>query len=731
MSKTWNHSDFMKTQRFVLFLFLFVFTTAQFPGLSECARADTQEDSEVRPVPEDSVRLEADLLTFDGNAKAGTATGDVRIFYQETILEAEEVFLDLDDKMSYARNRVRLLQGEDILECEALSYHWETQTGSLEKGELRFNETGYYIVADFLEKTGQDTYSVEDGTFTTCRCPSPDDRIPWEMRAREGEITLGGYARVKKATFHVLGVPVLYFPSGYVPVKLNRESGFLVPGIGRSGRHGWEFALPYFWAINASYDATFLLEGLTKRGAKPGVEFRYRPSKDTDGQWNLAMLYDMKVDEFRYGLRAEHLQRLSSRFYDKLDLKVVSDNDYTEDFPWEVADPADRILESRGTLGFHKGNFHSTLEGNFSDLVAETGGDKVPQRMPHVHVDVVRTPVAFPWLSLGWRSEAIHFLNEMGDRRWRQQLLPQGQVVLSPVPGLSLKGGVGIREILSQYVDDSYGAGGNQHRTLLETGAEAEASAGRGFHWGSYRLFHIIRPRVQYQYVYEITSDPFPVIMDGLDQLRRRNYLTYSIYTSLWGRGDGPLASGRQGMMGELYVVQSLDLEQNPMDSPSQRLFSDVQIRCRLRPLPYFSLFTKFQVDPHDGSLRIVEVETSVADKSNRFGLGVGFLEHKEHVVDPLTRVELWDAYDLVYFFPGIEQTVRSRIRARFSEQWSAALATHYLVGSSGKIENHLSVSYLSVCECWSLILKLDQTVRPDDVGFSVMVRLAGLGSYF
>jgi hypothetical protein len=322
-------------------------------------------------------------------------------------------------------------------------------------------------------------------------------------------------------------------------------------------------------------------------------------------------------------------------------------------------------------------------------------------------------------------------MNEMGDKRWRQQLFPQGQVVFCPFPGLSLKGGVGIREILSQYVDGSYEAGGSQHRTLLETGAAAEGSLGRGFHWGSYRLFHIIRPRVQYQYVYEIASDPFPVIMDGLDQLRRRNFLTYSIYTSLWGKADGGLPAGRQGMTGELYVVQSLDLDQNPIDSPSGKLFSDVQIRFRLQPRRYLSLFTMFQIDPYDGILRAVEVETSLSDRSNRFGLGVGFVEHKAHVVDPLTRVELWDAYDLVHFFPGIEQTVRSRIRARINQQWSAALATHYLVGLSGKIENHLSITYLSVCECWSVILKLDQTVRPDDVGFSVLFRLTGLGSYF
>ncbi len=721
----------MRMRRFVL-LYVFSLFVALCGFGPFCERAaNAQEADQERPLPADTVRVKADSLSFDQQNMAGTATGDVRILYGDTVLEAGEVFLDLDDKSSYASERVRLLQGRDILTCDKLQYHWESQTGSLEGGELLFKETGYFIRADLLEKTGQDTYAVEDGTFTTCDCPSPEARVPWEMRAREGEITLGGYAKVRKATFHILGVPVLYIPRGYVPVKLDRESGFLVPGIGQTGRNGWEFLLPYYWAINASYDATFLLEGLTKRGAKPGVEFRYRPSKNTTGKWNLSMIYDMKVDDLRYGLRAEHFQKLSSSFYDKLDLRVVSDNDYTEDFPWEVASPSDRILESRGTVGFLQGNFHTTLEGSFADLVAETGGDKVPQRLPHIHVDFVRSPVGFPWLSLGWRSEAVHFLDEMGNKRWRQQIRPQGMVSLSPAPGLSLKGGVGIREVLSQYVSDSFGGDGSQHRTLLETEAEAEGTVGRAFHWGSYRLFHVVRPRVRYQYIHEIASDPFPVVMDGLDVLRSRNFFTYSITTSLWGKPEDSLPGGSKGIMGDLYVAQSLDLDQDPLESPSQRLFSDVRVRCRLQPRTWLGLRADLQIDPYDGSLRAIEVGTSLRDKKDRFGLDVGFLEHDEHVVDPLTRVELYDAYDLVYLFPGIDQTLRSRLQARITDQWAASLDTLYLIELSGKIENHLSVSYLSACDCWSVELKMNQTVRPDDVGFSVLFRLTGLGSYY
>jgi hypothetical protein len=443
------------------------------------------------------------------------------------------------------------------------------------------------------------------------------------------------------------------------------------------------------------------------------------------------VINDHKADEFRYGIRAEHLQRISSSLYDKLEVKVVSDNKYTEDFPWEITDPADRIVESRGILGFHKGNFHTTLEGNFSDLVAGPGGDRIPQPLPHVHMDFVRRPVGLPWLSLGWRSEATHFMNETGDRRWREQLFPQGTVVFRPIQGVSLTGMVGIREILSQFEDESWGGEGDAHRTLLETGAQAEASMGRGFAWGGYRLHHIIRPRIQYQYIRRIAGEPFPVVFDGLDQLQGRNLLTYSFYTSLWGKQEDILPSGRRGMVAELYLVNSMDFDQNPIDSPTGDLFSDVGITFHLQPRPYFGFRSYLQIDPYDGSLRILEVGTSFSDTMDRYSVQVGYLEHDPYVVDALTRVEVFDAYDFVFFFPGIDKTIRSRIRARFSSQWSASLTTLYLIELSGKIENHLNVSYLSKCDCWSLILRVNQTVRPDDVGVSVQFRLEGLGSYF
>lgn len=679
------------------------------------------------------LRLECDLLTVDARASTALAAGGVKASYEGATLEADEIRLDLEAGQGEARGNVRLLRGEDLLECEALLYRWEEQTGVLKDGRLLFGETGYHIEGAQLEKTGPDTYFLQEGTFTTCLCPSEEDRVPWMVRAGKAEVTVGGYAKVEKAVFLVSRLPVLYLPVGYVPVKVHRESGFLVPSLGQSGRSGWEISLPFFWAIDASTDTTLTLHGMTKRGIKPEWEFRYRPSRRTEGEWHGAVFHDFEADRLRYGVAALHRQDLPESFYDKLDLKVVSDNAYPVDFSGEVGNASDRLVESRGAAGWRRENFHATVEARWSDLVEGAGGKDVPQRLPQLHLDYLERPVLFPWLLAGWSSGASYFVTENGDRRGRWVMYPQLGTAFSVARGIHLRTSWGVREILSWQDWGDGKAEGGDSRTLWQAGSELETTLGRPFAWRNHRLFHIVRPRIQYQWLDEAAGRSMPVVLDGLDGLQKRNWLTLGLATSLWrlgAAGSGP--SGSTGApLAEFFLAQSMDLDRDERVSPRQRLFSDLALAAKLAPSRFFLLCADLQIDPYSGSLRVFETEAGVRLWEDRLALRAGYLHHRSFLVDPLTRVELWDAFTLSYPFDGIERTVRTRVEGAFREQWSASLDTLYLVERSGKIENRFFLKYLSSCKCWSVLAGIRQTVRPEDVSISVRFQLEGLGSRF
>ena len=689
-----------------------------------------------RPLAEDTppvLHLECDELNLDSRASTAHATGSVKATYGKARLEADEILLDLDARQGQASGNVRLLRGEDLLECDALTYRWEEQTGTLQSGRLLFGETGYRIEGAYLEKTGPDTYSLKEGSFTTCLCPSEQDRLPWMVKAGKAEISVGGYAKAEEAVFLVSRVPVLYLPVAYVPVKVHRESGFLVPSLGQSGRSGWEISLPFFWAIDASTDATFTLNGMTKRGIKPEAEFRYRPSRRTEGEWRGAAFHDFEADRFRYGIAGSHNQDLSESVYDKIDLKVVSDNAYPVDFSGEVGNASDRLEESRGAVGWRRENLHATVEAAWSDLVESAGGKDVPQRLPYVHVDYLERPVFFPWLLAGWRSGAAHFMTENGDRRGRYEIFPQLGTAFSVARGIHLRTLWGVREILSwqDWGDDK--SEGEDSRTLLHAGSELEATLGRRYAWKDQGLFHIVRPRVQYQWVEEVAGRPMPVVLDGLDGLQKRNWVTLGLSTSLWRLGDGNArASGLVGMpLAEFSLAQSLDLDRDARISPTQRLFSDLALAANLAPSRFFSFRSELQIDPYSGALRVLETEGGVRLWEDRLGLRAGYLHHRSYLVDPVKRVELWDAFTLSYPFEGIERTVRTRVEGKIQEQWAVSLDTLYLVERSGKIENRFLLKYLSSCKCWSVVAGIRQTMRPEDVSFSVRFQLEGLGSRF
>ncbi len=679
------------------------------------------------------LRLECDLLTVDARASTALAAGGVKAAYEAATLEADEILLDLEARQGQARGNVRLLRGEDLLECEELTYRWEEQTGVLKGGRLLFGETGYRIEGAQLEKTGPDTYFLQEGSFTTCLCPSEEDRVPWMVRAGKAEVTVGGYAKVEKAVFLVSRLPVLYLPVGYVPVKVHRESGFLVPSLGQSGRRGWEISLPLFWAIDASTDATLTLNGMTKRGIKPELEFRYRPSRRTEGEWHGTVFHDFEADRLRYGAAAVHRQDLTESFYDRLDLKVVSDNAYPVDFSGEVGSAPDRLVESRGAAGWRRENFHATVEARWSDLVESAGGKDVPQGLPQLHLDYLERPVWFPWLLAGWSSGASHFVTENGDRRGRCEVFPQLGTAFSVARGIHLRTLWGVREILSwQDWGDEKTEGGDS-RTLWQAGSELEATLGRQYAWRDRKLFHIVRPRIQYQWLDEAAGRSMPVVLDGLDGLQKRNWLTLGLATSLWrlgAAGSGP-SGPAAGPVAEFSLAQSMDLDRDERVSSGQRLFSDLALAAKLAPSRFFFFCADLQIDPYSGSLRVLETEAGLRLWEDRLGLRAGYLHHRSFVVDPPTRVELWDALTLSYPFGGIERTVRTRVEGKLKEQWSASLDTLYLVERSGKIENRFFLKYLSSCKCWSVLAGIRQTVRPEDVSFSVRFQLEGLGSHF
>src|SRR5436190_4735278 len=101
-----------------------------------------------------------------------TATGNVDIKYQDYDIKADSVSVDLTKKEVTALGHVVIDQGPRRMTGEKATFDLETKTGTLENAKA-YLEPDYYFSGSKIKKTGEDTYEVEKGVFTSCKGDSP------------------------------------------------------------------------------------------------------------------------------------------------------------------------------------------------------------------------------------------------------------------------------------------------------------------------------------------------------------------------------------------------------------------------------------------------------------------------------------------------------------------------------------------------------------------------------
>lgn len=215
--------------------------------------------------------------------------GNVEIHYGSYVVRADEVTYNSDSGEANATGHFALDGGpnDDHLTASRGTYNLTAETGRFYDvtGTTGLQFRGSRVVltstapfaftGKIVEKTSPDHYLVYDGTITTCELPQPK----WQFAAHKVVVDVGGNATIYHSRFLLHGFPVLYFPYATHPVAREaRQTGFLIPTIGRSSTKGNIVGDAFYWAINRSMDARVGAEYFSKRGWEQEGEFRARPS---------------------------------------------------------------------------------------------------------------------------------------------------------------------------------------------------------------------------------------------------------------------------------------------------------------------------------------------------------------------------------------------------------------------------------------------------------------------
>jgi hypothetical protein len=161
----------------------------------------------------------------------------------------------------------------------------------------------FRMSGDYIERTKGNDFIAQNALWTPCKCDE-NEAPAWGFNADRAEAQIGGYADLYHPVLEIKGIPVLYLPYLKLPVKDQRQSGFLMPLFSFEDRSGNIYSQPAYFALDENTDATVTTDVFEKRGTRLGVEYRYQQREFSGWELNLEGIRDRVWMEDR-GLRED------------------------------------------------------------------------------------------------------------------------------------------------------------------------------------------------------------------------------------------------------------------------------------------------------------------------------------------------------------------------------------------------------------------------------------------
>jgi LPS-assembly protein len=224
--------------------------------------------------------VDAREVVYDRDADKVSAVGDVQIYYQGRILEADRVIYDRKNKRVHAEGNARLTEADGTKTYgDRFNLTDDFRDGFIDSLRVE-TATKTRISAPRAERTGGEQTVFDNGTYTACEpCKEAPEKPPlWQVKAAR-IIHNNAEQRIyyEKATLEFWGVPVAYLPFFSAPdPTVTRLSGVLAPHLVSKTRLGYGASIPLYWAIAPSYDITITPSYFSRQGFHGDVFWRQR-----------------------------------------------------------------------------------------------------------------------------------------------------------------------------------------------------------------------------------------------------------------------------------------------------------------------------------------------------------------------------------------------------------------------------------------------------------------------
>lgn len=708
--------------------------------------------------PDDApVKIEADTLSYDQEKDLYEAQGNVVITYGDGVLTAASAEYNRKNNLATARGNALLRMAQDSLQGDKIVVNVEDKTGVAYNSKAFYARNHFYIKGSRIEKTGENTYFIEEPVATTCDGDRPD----WEIAGRSMNVTLEGYGLMKDARLRARHLPVFYTPLVAFPAKTKRQSGFLFPYLGYSkDKDGIDIEIPFFWAISPQMDATFFSRYMEKRGFKEGVEFRYFAGSKSFGTLYGDFMEDNKhVTETaavgnqsrdwqgmhrRWSYYLNHQTNFDSQFYIRTDLRRVSDawyfrdfnahNYYLSNYSTTELDPFRKVpfqgnealpaLESSARVYKGWNNFSLMARISSTDDFSAVNNDRTLQQYP----EIVFTGIKQQFLSTPLYYEVSgnydYFYRGEGPKGHYLDIAPTISLPFNISRYAKITPQITLREIYWNR-DDQQANSDNKsgNRTVYNAGLSFSSRISRVFavkiqNWD--KIKHEIKPEIFYSYIPSVNQDNLPDFIPWVNSfmanalssnigytnvLTEQNAVAWALTNTLTARVQGKSGSRSYIELLRFKLFQVYDINEAKKDiagsTTERRPVSDLGIEFDLKPHPYITFAARNKYNPYVG-WKEMNYDLGLSDWRGD-NLTVGY----RYTIDSLEEINMALKLNLTR---GVSGNLILR-RDQFNDR---------------TVENTVGLAYRT--QCWGV--GVDYTKTYDDERIMLKFSLAGLGMF-
>ena len=705
------------------------------------------------PASGSPVDIEADQLTYDSERQVYTAKGNVVIVYGDGTLLADYVEYDQKNSEARAEGNARLKMGQDTLEGDRIVVNTAGKTGVAYQSKAFYSRNHFYITGDRIEKSGEDTYIIDQPVATTCDGDNP----AWELVGSRAKVTIDGYGFITHARFRAKGVPVVYVPFIAFPAKTTRQSGFLFPYASFSKtKDGVDIEVPFFWAINPQMDATFYQRFIEKRGYKQGAEFRYwmgpksfgtfygdylEDRKEVVEDWTPELSRDWKEMNRRWSIYWNHQSNLDSQIQFRADVRKVSDrwyfrdfsshNYYQDHFSRDERDPFKKVpfrgdeslryLDSSVRLSKGWDNVSVTALMHYTDDLASINNKNTLQKYPEISVSASRMPVFKTPVYFKFAGVYDYFYREEGQHGHYAHIAPELSLPFALGPYAKVTPKLVVYESFWRRDDpkDRYASDKDGVRTIYNASLAVSSTVSRIFDVGFFgweKIRHEIKPEILYSYIPHVDQSDIPTYLprispaikplesDGTNTLEEQNAMAWALTNTFTARLTSEDGTSRYLEFLRVKLFQTFDIQEarrDPTsDDPSRRPWSDMGLELDFKPHRYLSFSARNKYNSYAG-WKQTNYDLKVSDKRG----------------DEM-------AFRYRYTLGSVEQ-ISLDAKAVITSYLDARLILSRDRFNSRDVEKTVGLTYKE--QCWSV--GVDYTRSWDDERVIFMFSLTGLGS--